>query len=288
MSLHELDPSALSEPQRTVLRAIGWWYNGVQVSWNNTAYRLGETIPLDIENLVRIRLGNVEGLELDAWEDTYRPAYEWLYTDGWLQPVMLFRKRINWAPSRAARQFLDDDLSVDDPWAKYVPDAYDYSGGLVGDLNEGMKHRCGVELVRSAFPAKRFSGFEMYPGDGSEPQLDIHAVRQGTAWGIEILCDHNNRDAYRRKYQQAAQTNRCIYYVFQNRRLANECLNLWTEADDVQCDIVNYPLNPEQRSMQDAYEYVRRSVESADRPTPGIHQINTILRLYDQLLDDGE
>jgi len=288
VSLRELDPTALSEPQCTVLRAIGWFYNGVGITWNDTTYRLGKTIPPNIDELVKTRLISVKGLDPEAWKDTHRSAYKTLAQDGWLRPAMLFRKRIKWAPSRAARQFLDEDLGVDDPWAKYVPDAYDYTDGLVGDLNEGLKHRCGVELIRQALPERRFSGFKLYPGDGSEPQLDVYAVRHGTAWGIEVLGDHNNRDAYRRKYQQAAETNRCIYYLFQNRKLANECLNLWTKADDVQCDIVNYPLNPEQRSMQDAHEYVRRSVESADRPTPGINQINTILRLYDQLLDNGE
>ncbi|WP_435186723.1 hypothetical protein [Halobellus sp. EA9] len=279
------DPDDLTPAQIIILEVIGWWYNAVPIQLpDGSRTKIGETQPPEIFSLLRA----YKGIDQEEWESTYKPAYERLVTENWLKSTCLYKRQISWAPGRDARKFLDEHLAQDDNWAGYVPDYYNYTGGLVGDLNESLTHRFGVELTRNALEVWGYTSIEMYPGDGSQRRCDIHAVKDGVGWAAEILCWHRDYEAYLDKYRHTSQSGRNIFYVFQNRKLANQCINWWVEHDEIELDVKNYPLNPNQRAMENARTYLRKSVKGAEFETPGISDMETITRLYKQMYTIGD
>lgn len=277
------DPSQLNDVQIEILEAVGCWYNGSRF-WSldgEHLYGISQTSPPEIETLVRV----LHDVGEDEYESIYAPAFGDLFSDGWVRSEHILRERIAWDPRREAREFLDDHLA-EGPYNDLVPPWLnrDHGRGLAGGLTETLMHRTGVEVARRSLKETGHTEIEVYPGDGGRGRCDIHSIHpDGTKWATEILTRHHDIDAYRDKYAFTSDQDRRTLYVFQARDLANHCLNWWVEDDDLRAEVVNFPLkNPEDRAMKHIKDYVRRSCDSDDYATPGIQDIDTVTRLFDQ------
>lgn len=281
------DPSELSETQKEILEAVGCYYNGITFIGldGERVYKLGRTVPPDIETLVRV----LHDATADEYEKVYEPAVSDLRSEGWLRTAYIHRKQITWDPSRDARRFLDEHLA-DRPYERHVPAwlTRDHGRGLAGDLNGTLQHRNAVETARFAFQEMGYNVTDVYPGSGGQRRCDIHMENRygpetAVEWAAEILTPHNDTEAYREKYEFTAAHDRSIQYVFHSRKLATKCLNLWHEDDDLPAEFENFPIaNPEDRAMQDVKDYFERSLNSSEYKTHGVQGIETATRLFDR------
>lgn len=277
------DPEELNESSKKILDVIGWWYNAVPLEWEGETYQVGRTIPPDIEYLVR----GWYDVSAREWEKTYKYLYKNLATQNWLHRETIFRKQIGWAPGRDARKFLDDWIPKERGLFYKVPDHTHFAGGLVGDFNESLLHRAGVELAYHAFAnVWGYKRVYTYPNAGSRKEWDLYAEHPDQNFLVEVLTWHHDYDAYVQKYAHAAAVDESVLFIFQDRELANKCLNWWIAEDRYDFELVNFPLkNPEQRAMSATKEYFKRTVKREDLPQPAFNDIRTIMDIYKQIFE---
>lgn len=268
----------LNQHHKLILIAIGWYYNGVTYKIGDEKYKLGLNAPPEIKKIIKL----IHSYHFDEpfdW-DTYQSPLMELRMQEYLQKAQIAHKYINWAPRRKARRIMDDKLSVNSPAAKGVPKYYDFDGGLVGDLNESLRHRWGVEVGARVLVQMNPEEYWIYPGAGAAQRFDMKWILNGQLFAEEVLTDHHAKRAYRKKYLQAADSECGVRYLFQSGDLAKRVLNDWHQSDDVPCELKNFPVS-DSHAFCHVENYVRDSVHSSQYYTPGIVGVDTIHRHYD-------
>lgn len=287
--VHRSEPHDLSDVQEQILVAIGLWYDGVTFirPGDGAELNIRENRPPNIDVLVRA----LQGISGDEWEQTYAPEFSDLAFDGWVKQEYFLRTRVPWAPTRKAREFLDDRLAGETEYDEHIPSRWDTSEhGLVGDMNETLRHRTGVAITYTGHRRHNQVPEEsviMYPGDGGRRRGDLHFTFDGVPWLAEVLTFHNDYEAYKKKYEFAVESDRNVLYVGQSREAVNLLLNRWHNADDLEADFVNFPIeNHEQRALKHTRDYINRSRESDDHAAPGVDDITTMTWIWDNFVSE--
>lgn len=273
----------LNQHHKVVLEGIGWYYNGSRFTWNGKTYRLGLAPPPQKKPL--IRGGHAIRRDEPFDWNVYKKAVEDLYTYGYFQHCQIAHKYINWAPKQKARQIMEDELSPDTPAARAMPKYYDYNGGLVGDLNESLRHRWGVEVGAIVIVKLDPEDYWIYPGSGAAQRFDIKWILNGQLFAEEMLTDHHAKQAYGKKYLQAADSEAGVRFLFQSGDLAKAVLNYWHESDDIPCELKNFPLS-DSHAFKHARQYVYDSVHSPKYDTRGLVGVDTVHRQYEEHINN--
>lgn len=276
----------LSDTEEALLVVVGLYYNNYTFSDDQGQFRLDYNKPPSLERLATAHLH----VTPTVFDDQFRPAAQRLRDRGYFTKRTYLRSHVDYYPTTTARSWLNDYFAGYNEYNHEFPQYVDTSDhGLAGDMNEGLLHRTGVEHAKrylASQPHIQLTHDDMYPGDGGRRRADMHYHDQDTGqdWLVEVLTEHNDYEAYRKKYAFTADSHRNALYVMQNRKLANRLLSDWTRADDLRCDIKNFPLDkPGQRALTHTRDYVQRTNEQWPNAAPGVDDVLTFTRVYDNL-----
>lgn len=272
------DPNKLTEEHKDVLIAIGLVYNGGLFRFSDKQYQLGVTNLPSLEIILQAVLDD----EVD--KNTRQQAGQDLLNSAWTRSERILHKTIPWAPTQAARDFIDDNYAG--IYDQYLPSHLSTTPGhgLVGDPDETLTHRNGVEVGgRSLLNDNHFSKVKWYPTEHGQagPDLLAYHIVDDEWWYVEVLTQYASTEHYENKIKQMVDQDRSVYLIADNRTTLNKCLNEGVKADDVSLDIKNFPLdNPGDRAVTKVSEYLTKSrMELGYDPGP-IHRVDTINRLH--------
>ena len=288
--------SPFSKPQLDILYAAGRYYNGTPFYRDGQNHRLGQTQLPDIQTLL--------DAPDDRWSETYADALDDLVDTGLLRgsddPEYIRGRPVKWTPTRSGRGAIGD-LFFDEFSERYPDRVFHYHSGLVGDWDESLTHREGVEIAYS-FQSKAAEAklqddnsevtppLVRYPGEhgGGHARPDIHSlVPEGEAgwdFAVEVITDHNDRESLVSKYQWFTQRYDNVWWVFDKRKTAVRSLSYLHTSSETDVRLVNAPYsNPENYSLGKISSYLRRSHENDDYSCPGVANIETIQSLATHL-----
>lgn len=268
--------------------AIALWYNGVPFVNDGDIYHIGCSPPPKLRTLI--------GCSEKHWKNIFEPTLERLQEKGQLKEQTILRRNVRWVPD------LDFRKTIGEIFHPYMTDLVLHGPinddvGLVGDWNESLAHRMGVERLR-AIQERRGCHTEVYPTVGNKTTPDIYWYEDPTYYGPldkprvhykkfggEMLTDHNNNQMPKEKYRAFASDPETDYvWVFEDRRHAAKTLTLLDKAGDLDCTLVNAPYNnPENYSLKTLNEYVTRSQNAPKYSCYGIDRVTTLTALQDQI-----
>jgi hypothetical protein len=162
--------------------------------------------------------------------------------------------------------------------------------GLVGDWQELLPHRTGVEQVLTWITQRGFD-FEVYPGEPGQGRGDacvfgkMDGEEQPQKFRVEVLSAHHDHAMWARKYNMFAQDD-SIYalWIFENREEASKAVNYITENPATNCSIANAPLrNNGQYALKTINKYIEDSKSDSQYTCDGIDQIQTLTSIHNKL-----
>lgn len=272
------DPNNLTDEHKDVLVAIGFVYNGGLFIIDDNQYQLGVT---NLPSLETTLLGVIAN---EDYKRTHRQAGEDLLNSAWTRSERILHKTIPWAPTQTARDFIDDYYVGS--YDQYLPSHLSTTPGhgLVGDPDETLTHRNGVEVgARSLLNDNHFSKVKWYPTEHGQAGPDLLAYHIGDDewWYVEVLTQYASEEHYENKIKQIVDQDRPVYLIGDNRTTVNKCLNKGVKADDVFLDIKNFPLdNPGDRAVENVEKYLTQSRMKLGYDPGPIQRVDTINRLH--------
>lgn len=268
--------------------AIALWYNGVPFANNGKIYHIGCSRPPKLQTLI--------GCTDKEWKEIFLPIQEEFLDAGFVKERNLIRRKVKWSPSLDFRKTLGEifgPLTFD----LVLHDSINESVGLVGDWNESLTHRMGVERLR-AIHERRGCHTDIYPTIGNETTPDIYWYEGPyfkeppldkqtyyTKWGGEVLTDHNNAKMPVNKYQAFSSDTETRYvWVFENRAHAAHILSALDYREGADCSLINTPYyRGENYSIKTLNEYIERSRLDPEYSCEGIYRIETLTTLQNQI-----
>ena len=277
-----------SEERLTVLWAITCWYNGIPITNDGRTYHLGRDPPPKLQTLI--------GCSDAEWEHSYRPVLRDFQRKELVTERTIFRRKIRWEPKRKLRRILGE-LFSDHIEGRGLHDSINEGTKLIGDWNETIPHRTGVEHVRTIQRA-RGCHVRCYPGKQNEVRPDVlwyagpiyptGLETKGTynKGAAEVISPHHDRGMLIRKYEAfAADDSKEYLWVFATRKHAARVLNYLHISNETACSIVNAPFhNPENYAIETLNDYIERSSNSPFS-CEGIDKIATLTSLHDQIAE---
>lgn len=269
----------LTDVEHEVMYGVGMWYNGIRFLEDEYGRDVGmaDHHPPDLAEYIADALS--EPIE------SFNEAIESLRDDGLLKTEYICRRKVDWAPTRAGRQYINEVYAGEFRDLMHWNVDEDASGALIGDWNESLYHRTGVETAAVHFT--RFDWVDtvhLYPGEPGQERADllvktVDEIDLGD-WDVEVLTSHNNYDDYMLKYEFLAQRENNALLLFDSRKRCFEMLN-WIQDPDVEnnADLVNGTFrNPQNWSIDKGNEYIYRSHSNPEYCCPGVDMVDTITR----------
>jgi len=268
--------------------AIALWYNGVPFVNDGKIYHIGSSPPPKLRTLI--------GCSESQWRSTFEPILDMMQKKGQLKEQTILRRKVKWVPD------IDFRKTIGEIFSSYMTDLaligpVNENVGLVGDWNESLIHRMGVERLR-AIQERRGCHTDIYPDVKNETTPDIYwfegpyfrGPRKNiqtyyNKWAGEVLTDHNNVDVPKQKYQAFSSDPNINYvWVFEDRRHAAMILNILQWSDNIDCSLVNGDYNkPRNYSIKKLNEYVARSKSNPEYNCGGIDRVTTLTALQNQI-----
>jgi hypothetical protein len=270
-----------------LLLTVGLYYNNYTFEDEDGGqFRLDSHKPPSLHQLLTTFLD----VTTEEFHQQFEPAAQRLRERGYFTTRTYLRSHVDYYPTATARDWMNDFFAGYNEYSTEFPEYVDTTDhGLVGDMNESLLHRTGVEHAKRYFatqPGIVLTHDDVYPGDGGRRRADLHYYDEDAdeEWLVEVLTEHHDYEAYRKKYAFTADSDRNALYVMQNRKLANRLLSDWTRSDDLQCDIKNFPLDkPAQRAMTHTRDYLERTNEEWPKAAPGVDDVLTFTNVYDNI-----
>lgn len=293
-----------SQPMIDILWAITRWYNGACFNRDNKIDHIGWSRPPTLQTLL--------GCSDEQWQQQYAPTFEEMRNPGhlhslgrnllaalrneettpqaWFDDRYILRRKVKWDPTRKARIVMDAlfENLID---TQQLPHHHiEGDIGLIGDWNETLLHRTGVEIVAAIWRQKGWQ-VHMYPGQPGQARPDIIArTLDNTTWAAEVLTAHHEPAMARDKFTTfAMEPDRNHLWLFETRRAGFRTLNKLHEHDTIECRIVNAPFEPPDNwSMQVGNDYIRKSRDDSEYACLGIDSIDTITGWYERFFPKDE
>lgn len=269
------DPD-LSRAARTVLEYVGAWYNGLRITTRDGKARMAYDHPPSFHDLVAS--ANIQEAALDQGLETLRKR-------GYLKTESICRSTIDWVPTDRGRKYILQEFEYDTLWR-------DEPVSLLGDWNEGLYHRTGVETTLCKGLELPFVDWAVaYPGERGQQRGDGVLKTEHGTWRVEVISFHHDRPDYYRKYEVYAQDDIPTLWVFDSSALCFRILN-WIQHDsnvDEPARLVNGTFDdPENWRIQKGNEYLYRSHNEPGEVyrCPGIDMVQTVTRLLEADQDE--
>jgi hypothetical protein len=275
-------------PELLLSYAIALWYNGVPFLINDTLNHIGCSPPPKLRTLI--------GCSKKRWDKEYEPVLKRFQKVGNIKEETILRRKVRWSPQKKYRRTLGEafgQVMIDHGLQSSINE----SVGLVGDWNESLRHRMGVERLQTIHMRADHS-VTPYPDVTNKVAPDIYwrsvdsVEVVGTSvetkfdtWGGEVITNHNNYKMLARKYKSFASNPDCKYiWVFDDRHHAANALNQLDYGEKQGCSLIHAPYSrPWNYSIKTLNEYITRSQNNPDYECAGIDQVTTLTALQDQI-----
>lgn len=265
-----------------VAYAIALWYNGATFVNDDKKYHIGCSPPPKLRTLL--------GVTETTWRSEFEPVLQLFQNNGVLKEETILRRKVSWVPTQKFRETMGEIFT------DYIAEVASHSSfnsdvGLVGDWNESLIHRMGVERLE-AVHERRGRHTEKYPTVGNEVTPDIYwwepagfeNVPKYQKWGGEVLTDHNNSDLPRRKYQAFASSDTKFIWVFEDRAHAALTLTHLDSAANLDCSLKNTPyLKPGNYSIKVLNKYIQDSKDDPNYSCSAIQKVTTLTALDNRI-----
>lgn len=284
-ALKRIGDGPVSTPALDLLYAIGEWYNGAEFYRDGRLLSIATSQPPKLQTLI--------GCDDDLWEQRYADAFQELESLGWIcgsdDPEWILRKPVKWAPTRQGRAAIGDFFREE--FVEKYEQIIHYGSGLVGDWDETLTHRTGVELCYFAgghpayatgeYKEHPWEGILMYPGNHGHARPDVASVDNWTSW--EVITGHNDLAGIAEKLMRIRDQYEYVRWLFDTRETAFRVLSFFHKSDITDIQIVNAPYaNPENYSLQVGRDYLKRSREDDGYRVYGIDQLETLQSLWNK------
>lgn len=268
--------------------AIALWYNGVPFLIDGTVNHIGSSPPPKLRTLI--------GCSKKRWDKEYEPVLKRFQDNESVKEETILRRKVRWSPQQKYRRTLGEVFGQ-------VMNNHGLQGsinesvGLVGDWNESLRHRMGVERLKTINIWAEHT-VRPYPDVTNKVAPDIYwsSVESvdavGTSvktnwdrWGGEVVTNHNNHKMLSRKYKSfASKPDQRYIWVFDDRHHAAASLNSLHHDEQVDCSLINaLYTRPWNYSIKTLNEYIARSQNDPEYECSGIDKVTTLTALQDQV-----
>lgn len=282
-AIRRIGDGSVSQPALDLLYAIGEWYNGAEFHRDGQLLSIATSQPPNLQTLI--------GCGDNFWEYRYADAFDELVSLGWVRgsedPEWILRKPVKWAPTQHGRAAIGDFFHEE--FVEKYEHIIHNGSGLVGDGDETLTHRTGVELCHFAgghesyatgyFENHPWERVEMYPGAHGHARPDVASVDNWSSW--EVITGHNDLAGIAEKLMRIRDQYEYVRWLFDTRETAFRVLSFFHKSDITDIRIVNAPYdNLENHSLQMGRDYLKRSRADDAYCVNGIDKLETLQSLW--------